>query len=255
MQAVGELMSITGPRDGEPHKAGVALVDVLTGKDAVAAILAALLHPQRTGEGQRVSVDLMSSLLSALVNQASATLTTGESPSRMGNRHPSIAPYEALRCRDALLAVAVGNDAQFRVFMDVLGAPAIADDERFASNAQRVAHREELVALLEGCLARRDAADWEAELISVGIACGRINDVAGAMSYAERLGLAPLVPMPDGRVPQVRSPLILRGTGLAASVAPPSLGQHDQLVRARLRRSAPEGDQEPSPTLEGEDAS
>jgi formyl-CoA transferase len=113
VQALGGLMSITGPPDGEPTKVGVALVDVLTGKDAVIGILAALRERETSGRGQRVEVNLLSSLLGSLVNQTSAFLTTGTSPGRMGNRHPSIAPYETLRCRDGLIAVACGNDAQF----------------------------------------------------------------------------------------------------------------------------------------------
>src|SRR5690606_24412828 len=140
-QAVGGLMHITGDADGEAMKAGVALVDVLTGKDAVIGILAALRRRELTGRGSRIEVNLLSSLQSALVNQVSAQLGTGKEPSRMGNRHPSIAPYEVLRCADAPLAVACGNDAQFVRMTRELGVPELADDSRFARNVDRVAHR------------------------------------------------------------------------------------------------------------------
>ena len=145
VQAMGGLMSITGDPDGEPRKVGVALVDVLTGKDAVIGILAALAARARTGQGEHVQVDLLSSLLGGLVNQAAGYLTTGRSPGRLGNAHPSIAPYETLRCADGLLAVACGNDEQFRRLVSVLGSPALAADPRFATNGDRVGHRGELV--------------------------------------------------------------------------------------------------------------
>jgi len=131
VQALGGLMSITGEPDGEPTKAGVALVDVLTGKDATIGILAALQERERSGRGQRIEVNLLSSLLGSLANQASSYLTTGDAPGRMGNRHPSIAPYETLRCADGMLAVACGNDDQFARICGVLDRPDLADDARF----------------------------------------------------------------------------------------------------------------------------
>ncbi|MCW2994623.1 MAG: L-carnitine dehydratase/bile acid-inducible protein, partial [Conexibacter sp.] len=160
VQALGGLMSITGEPDGEPQKVGVALVDVITGLFASTGILAALRHRERTGEGQRVEVDLLSSLLAALVNQGSAYTLAGAVGRRMGNAHPSIAPYELLPTGDGDLVLAVGNDKQFGALCVVLGAPALADDARFATNAARVAHREELRTALIALLAARGAADW-----------------------------------------------------------------------------------------------
>ncbi|HWI72461.1 MAG TPA: CoA transferase, partial [Baekduia sp.] len=152
VQALGGLMSITGEADGEPQKVGVALVDVVTGLFAAVGILAALRHRERTGEGQRVEVDLLSSLLAALVNQGSAYTLAGAVAGRMGNAHPSIAPYELLPTGEGDLVLAVGNDKQFAALCGVLGALALADDARFATNGARVAHRDalrtELVALL-----------------------------------------------------------------------------------------------------------
>lgn len=141
VQALGGLMSITGSPEGPPTKVGVALVDVLTGKDAALGIMAALRQREATGRGQHVEVNLLSSLLASLVNQMSGMLATGAPPGRMGNQHPSIAPYETLRCEDAYLAVAIGNDGQFRRLADALGLVGLAEDERFATNAQRVANR------------------------------------------------------------------------------------------------------------------
>ncbi|MCW2983922.1 MAG: CoA transferase, partial [Conexibacter sp.] len=142
VQAVGGLMSITGEAGGEPQKVGVALVDVVTGLFAAVGILAALRHRERTGAGQRVEVDLLSSLLAGLVNQGSAYTLAGAVAGRMGNAHPSIAPYELLPAGAGELVLAVGNDKQFAALCAVLGAPALAADARYATNGARVAHRE-----------------------------------------------------------------------------------------------------------------
>ncbi|MER7078374.1 CaiB/BaiF CoA transferase family protein [Saccharopolyspora kobensis] len=234
VQALGGLMSITGEADGPPMKAGVALVDVLTGKDAALGIMAALRHREATGEGQHVEVNLLSSLLASLVNQMSGLLTTGTAPRRMGNRHPSIAPYETLRCEDAFLAVAVGNDGQFRKLCGALGLLGLPDDERFATNAQRVAHRDELVRQLENVLGARTAADWQERLQGLGIACGQVNDLAQAVHYAESLGLRPLVDPGDGATMQVRMPIDFSAHGSAEVTPPPLLGEHGKEVLAWL---------------------
>jgi formyl-CoA transferase len=238
VQAIGGLMSITGSATGEPAKVGVAVVDVLAGKDAVVGILAALRHRDATGVGQRVEVDLMSSLLSGLVNQASGYLAAGTDPQRLGNRHPSIAPYEMLRCSDGLLAVAVGNDGQFARFVEALRAPGLASDTRFATNAARVANRDELAQLLEQQLATSSAREWEQRIRAAGIACGRVNTIGKAIAYADKLGLEPLVDVGDGRLPQVRSPIRLSATPSGRPVAPPSLGQHTDEVKRWLNAAS-----------------
>ncbi|MFC7344317.1 CaiB/BaiF CoA transferase family protein [Saccharopolyspora griseoalba] len=230
VQALGGLMSITGEPGRQPMKVGVAVVDVLTGKDAAMGILAALRHRDRTGRGQHVEVNLLSSLLGSLANQTSSLLATGASPQRMGNRHPSIAPYETLRCEDALLAVAVGNDAQFRALCQALGLVSLADDERFATNAQRVANREELVRSLENVLGARTAADWQRRLTSAGIACGQVNDLAGAVHLAETLGLEPIVEPGGGAAVQIRNPIDFSEHGSAGASPPPQLGEHTKEV-------------------------
>jgi crotonobetainyl-CoA:carnitine CoA-transferase CaiB-like acyl-CoA transferase len=218
VQAVGGLMSCTGA-PGEPTKAGVALVDVITGLHAMAGILAALRHRDRTGEGQLVEVSLLSSLLSALVNQSAGYVMAGVVPQPMGNRHPSITPYEVFQARDRDIVLAVGNDRQFVQLCRVLEIP---DDPRFTTNERRVAHREELAKEINARLATRDADDWFAALTDAGVPCGPINDIAQAVDLADRLGLRPVVQV-EG-TPQVANPIRLSATPATYRSAPPKLG-------------------------------
>jgi crotonobetainyl-CoA:carnitine CoA-transferase CaiB-like acyl-CoA transferase len=232
VQAVGGLMSITGDPDGDPRKVGVALVDVLTGKDAVIGILAALAARQHSGRGEHVQVDLLSSLLGGLVNQAANFLATGVAPGRMGNQHPSIAPYETLRCADGLLAVACGNDGQFLRLVAAIDAPAIGGDPRFATNPLRVANRPALVAALEARLGTDTAAAWEARLAAAGVPAGLVGDIGDAIGRATQAGLAPTVEV--GAARQIRHPIRYRERRTAAPTPPPGLGEHDDLVRGWL---------------------
>ncbi|WP_101434420.1 CaiB/BaiF CoA transferase family protein [Amycolatopsis echigonensis] len=234
VQAMGGLMSVTGAEDGEPAKVGVALVDVLAAKDATIGILAALRAREKTGRGQRVEVNLLSSLLGSMANQASSYLTTGRAPRRMGNSHPSIAPYETLRCKDDVLALACGNDGQFRRLAEVLGVPELADDERFATNAERVRNRPELRAALEQQLGTDTVAAWAARLTEVGVPAGPVGDLADGFKLAESLGLAPTVPVGDDAPPQVRHPIGYSDTPVARYSAPPRLGQHSDEIRRWL---------------------
>jgi crotonobetainyl-CoA:carnitine CoA-transferase CaiB-like acyl-CoA transferase len=230
IQAVGGLMSITGEPDGEPQKVGVAMVDVLAGLFATVGILAALNHRASTGEGQRVDIDLLSCLLAGLVNQASAYTSGGVVPTRMGNRHPSIAPYEALPCADGSLVLAVGNDRQFTALCDVLGAPDMAADERFATNPARVRHREQLRAALTPLLAGRTAADWAHILTGARVPAGVVNDIADAFALAKTLGLDPIADVPRGdgsTVPLCRNPINLSATPPAYRSAPPPLRNNE----------------------------
>ena len=235
VQAVGGLMSITGEPGGPPLKAGVALVDVLTAKDAATGILAALHHRARTGQGQLVEVNLLSSLLGSLVNQASGHLATGRDPGPMGNRHPSIAPYETLACRDgAPLAVAVGNDRQFRALAQALGAPELADDARFARNQDRVQNRTDLIKALEIRLAADTPQAWTGRLAAASVPCGPVNNLSQALELAGRLGLDPVTPVGAGRIPQVASPLRLSATPVTQPSAPPRLDEHGTPLRTWL---------------------
>lgn len=226
VQALGGLMSITGAPDGEPQKVGVALVDVICGLFAGVGILAALAHRERTGEGQRVEVNLLSCLLAALVNQGSAYTVAGEVARRIGNAHPSVAPYELLRTADGELVLAVGTDRQFRALTQVLGCPELAEEERFATNAARVRAREQLRACLESRLSARPAAHWVRALSAVRVPAGEVNDIAAAFALAEELGLDPIVavPGPDGRVTRLtRNPIGLSATPPSYRTAPPPL--------------------------------
>jgi len=230
VQAVGGLMSVTGSPESEPSKVGVALVDVVTGQNAVVGILAALRSRDQTGRGQRVDVNLLSSLLAGLVNQASSTLATGESPQRMGNAHPSIAPYETLRTADGPLALAVGTDKQFASLARVLGVPELSDDSRFSGNANRVAHRVELKTLLEEQLRKKPAVQWAGLLSEAGVPAGKVNSIVEAIQLAADLGLEPVVEIADGSSPrtsrQVANPIQLSETPATYRRLPPLLGEH-----------------------------
>jgi crotonobetainyl-CoA:carnitine CoA-transferase CaiB-like acyl-CoA transferase len=236
VQALGGLMSITGSPDSEPQKVGVALVDVLAGLFASVGILAALRHRDATGEGQRVEVDLLSALLAGLVNQGSAYTIAGVVPGRLGNAHPSISPYELYPTAGGDLVLAVGNDRQFAALCEVLGRPALAQDARFASNGDRVAHRDQLRDALVELLATRPASKWAAALTAARVPAGVVNDVAGAFELAETLGLDPIVaaPVNDGNgdvdgggngdvVALTRNPISLSRTPPSYRSAPPPL--------------------------------
>jgi crotonobetainyl-CoA:carnitine CoA-transferase CaiB-like acyl-CoA transferase len=245
VQAMSGLMSITGPVGGEPTKVGVALVDVLTGLYAASGILAALHARERTGRGQRVDVSLLGSALASLVNQASSFLCTGARPRAMGNRHPSITPYETLATADRPLVVAVGNDGQFARLCRVLGVPGAATDPRFATNADRVTNRDALAELLERALAARGASDWVAALSEAGVPCGLVNDVGEAFALAERLGLEPVAAA--GGIPQVANPIRLSSAPVSYRLAPPALGEHTAEVLGWLA-GPPSGDPGAVPT-------
>ena len=222
VQAVGGLMSITGSSPDEPVKVGVALVDVLTGLHATVGIIAALHERQRSGVGQRVDVNLLSSLLSGLVNQSSGYVGAGFVPHIMGNRHPSIAPYESYPTADSPMVIAVGNDRQFRACAEVLGCPEWADDARFATNPARVEHRQELFDVMCAQLSTRGAEDWFTALTDAGVPSGPIHDIAGAFALADRLGLEPVADA--GGEPTVANPITLSRTPTSYRLGPPPLG-------------------------------
>ncbi|MEN0137699.1 MAG: CoA transferase [Rhodococcus sp. (in: high G+C Gram-positive bacteria)] len=234
IQAVGGLMSITGPEPGVPTKVGVAVVDIITGLHAAVGILAALRHRDRSGEGQQVEVNLLSSLLSALANQTSGYVGAGVVPHAMGNRHPSIAPYEVFETGDRPLVLAVGNNRQFASLVQVLGVPELAGDERYATNTQRVAHREQLVRDITEALSANSADVWFEKLTEQGVPCGPLNDIADAVALAERLGLTPVVEIDDPRrdrpVRQVANPIRLSATPASYRSAPPLLGEDTPAV-------------------------
>jgi crotonobetainyl-CoA:carnitine CoA-transferase CaiB-like acyl-CoA transferase len=224
VQALGGLMSITGERDGPPLKVGVALVDVIAGLFAAVGILAALEHRRQSGEGQRVEVDLMSSLLAALVNQSAAYTVAGEVPARLGNRHPSIAPYESFETGAGQLVIACGNDRQFAGLCEALGLDGIAADARFATNSARVHNVEELAARIEAALSSRSAVEWAQELSRRRVPAGVVNDIGAAFRFAAEIGLDPIVTIPreDGTgIDLPRNPIRLSATPASYRSAPP----------------------------------
>lgn len=237
-QAVGGLMSITGQEDGPATKVGVPLVDVLTGLHACIGILAALEARRSTGRGQRVEVNLLSSLIASLINQGSAFANTGFVPRAMGNHHPSVVPYETLRTADGLIAVAAGNDTQFQSLCSLLALPELADDERFRVNAVRVQHRSELVTALEGALASGTTAEWVEKMNGAGVPCGPINDIGAAFELANRLELDPVTIMHSvagASIAQLTNPIRLSETPPRYTLPPPPLGADDQAILQWLR--------------------
>lgn len=247
VQALGGLMSITGEADGSPMKTGVAIVDILTAKDVTIGVLAALTARNTAGPGLglgcQLEVNLLSSLQGALANQGQAFLGAGGIPTRMGNAHPSIAPYELLACADESLAIACGNDSQFRSILAVLGLSEFADDKRFVSNPARVENRGELVALLESRLTTAPVARWQQALTAAGVPVGRVNTIAEGISLAESLGLAPTIEVQDasGTVvgTQLRNPITWLPAISPRVSAPPLLGEHNASVREWLASGVP----------------
>jgi crotonobetainyl-CoA:carnitine CoA-transferase CaiB-like acyl-CoA transferase len=240
VQAMSGLMSLTGDPNGEPYRAGISVFDVMAGLHSTIGILAALHHRDRTGEGQNIETSLMASAMSGLVNQTSAYVAGGVIPFRMGNAHPSLFPYEALPTKDDDLIITAGNNAQFRKLCAVLGVPQLADDERFADNADRTRLREELRPLLVEQLKTRSAEEWFEKLNEAGVPNGPINTIKQGVEYAQKLGLEPVVQVGTGTktVPGVRNPITFSATPARYDLAPPELGEHTAEIRAWLAAGA-----------------
>lgn len=232
LQAMSGLMSVTGEDDGRPLKVGAPLIDVMCGLYATIGVVSALGARERDGHGQRVEVSLMDTALAGLLNQASAHVAAGVVPGRLGNRHPSISPYETFAAADGEFAVAGGNDAIFARLCGVIGRPELVTDERFATNTARLTNRDELAAELEAVFATASTAEWVRRCSEAGVPAGPINDLGQAFAFAEDLGLQP-VDETDG-VRTVRSPLRLGATPTTVRRRPPRLGEHSDEIRAWL---------------------
>lgn len=234
LQAETGFMSITGEPEGAPMKLGVAFVDLATGSSAVQAVLAALIARGRTGRGQHLDISLHHCGLQFLANVASGHLNTGKTPGRFGNAHPSIVPYQLFACADGYVALAVGNDGQFRALCtQVLEHPELAEDTRFLTNELRVTNREALIALLDAALAPLMLSDLIAALEAAGVPGGRVYDVAEAFASpeAQARGVTTDLSHPSlGQVRTVASPLRMSDTPVVAHSAPPELGQHSHEV-------------------------
>ncbi len=233
IQGLGGLMSVTGERDdlpgGGPQKVGVAVADLFTGMYATSAIVAALFHRERTGQGQHIDIALLDAQVAMLANLSAAYLASGRVPGRMGNAHQAIVPYQVFKASDAFLIVAVGNDAQFARFCEVAGLDPLPADPRYATNSGRVAHRDELVAIIAARLATRPAGEWLAALEGAQVPCGPINDLAQVFEDPQVLHrgmLAKLAHPVAGEVKVVANPVRFSATPARSESAPPLLGQH-----------------------------
>jgi len=243
IQAVGGLMSITGEPEatdeghtaGGPQKVGVAVADLFTGLYAVIGIQAALAQRQQTGLGQHVDMALLDVQVAMLGNQALNYLVSGTSPSRMGNAHPNIVPYQVFATANGHLSLAVGNDGQFTALCKVLGTEALATDPRFATNQQRVSHRAELIPLLEEAFAKQPTAHWLEGLEAAGVPVAPIQSVEEVFAHpqVQHRQMALSMPHPTaGSAPGVASPIKFAGQPQALPTAPPTLGQHTSQVLA-----------------------
>jgi len=233
VQGIGGFMSITGERDGVPgggpQKAGVAIADLATGLYSTIAVLAALAHRDRTGVGQYIDMALLDVQVALLANTP---------PVRWGNAHPNIVPYQTFQTSDGWIIVAVGNDGQFRKFVEAGGRPELADDERFATNPARVRHRDTLVPILAEMVKTRSKTAWIDALEAAGVPCGPINDLAEVFANEQVVarGMEVALPHPCGAdVKLVRNPVRMSATPPDARTAPPLLGAHtDDVLRDML---------------------
>jgi formyl-CoA transferase len=244
IQAEGGLMGTTGPVEGPPYRVGVPIVDITAGMFASSATLAALRARDRTGEGQLVDVSLLDASAALLTNVASNYLVGGESPRRLGNAHPNIAPYEAFQARDHWFALAAANQRQWAILCGVIGRPDLEDDPRFATNEARVSNRPALLEALGDVFVERDAAEWLAELSESGLPCGPINTVADVFQHtqAEARGLALATEHPTaGLVRTTGFPYEFSRTPAQVHQPPPLLGEHTHdVLTGLLGYAAPE---------------
>jgi crotonobetainyl-CoA:carnitine CoA-transferase CaiB-like acyl-CoA transferase len=228
IQAEAGLMSVTGEPEGQPQKVGVAVTDLMTGVYATTAILAALFERSRTGLGRVIDAALFDVQVAMLANQASNALIGGKAPSRMGNAHPNIVPYQVFATADGHMVLAVGNDSQFAKFCACAGHPDVALDARYASNPARVAHRQELVPMIEAWTRTRSTAAWVAALDAAGVPCAPILNIDQVMQHPHVLARA-MVPTPaPGQPPTVAQPMLFDGQRPMSTVAPPLLGNSSE---------------------------
>jgi glutaryl-CoA transferase len=229
VQARGGVMGITGQPGGEPTKVGVAIADIVCGLFASNAILAALHRRSVTGEGARIEVPLFESTLGWLANRGQEYLTSGEDTGLIGNAHPSIVPYQTFDAEDKPLVVAVGNNTQFANLCKVIGRPELAEDERFATNPDRVANREALISELQREFGERPADEWADELRAAGVPSGPVNTLADVLADEHLLGSGMLQELNHpsaGHIEMLASPILIEGERLSIRRPPPTLGQH-----------------------------
>jgi crotonobetainyl-CoA:carnitine CoA-transferase CaiB-like acyl-CoA transferase len=235
VQAEGGLMSITGAADGPPYRLGVAITDIVTGMFAAQGITLALFARARTGRGQLVDVAMLDSTAALLTYQAASCFATGRSPARMGNRHPTIVPYETFAAADGDFVLAVGNDDQWRRFCAIAGLESLATDVRFAANRDRVENYHVLRPLLDERLATRTTGEWIAALMAAGVPCGAVRDVSEVLDDPQLEARSMVTTVDHAALGPVRLlgvPIKLSATPGAVRSAPPTLGQHtEQILR------------------------
>ena len=239
MQGEGGLMSITGAADGPPFRLGVAIADIVSGMFAAQGITLALFARERTGRGQQVDIGMLDSVAALLTYQAAIYFATGSAPSRMGNRHPTIVPYETFSAADGEFVLAVGNDDQWRRLCE---AADIEDDGRFATNRARVTRYEVLKPMLDERLRRRTRADWIARLAAAGVPCGSVRDLREVFADAQLAARDMVATVNHPAIGSLRllgAPIKLSATPASVRTAPPMLGQHtDAVLRTDLGMSA-----------------
>jgi crotonobetainyl-CoA:carnitine CoA-transferase CaiB-like acyl-CoA transferase len=231
IQARAGIMGITGFPDGEPTKVGVAIADIVCGLHAASAILAALHRRERSGEGARIEVPLFESTLSWLANRGQEYLVSGEDTGRMGNAHPTIVPYQTFDASDKKIAIAVGNDAQFARLCEVLGRKDLAENERYATNPERVENREELVEALQREFLGRTADEWIEKIRDAGVPCGPVNTLADVFTdeHVSSSGILQDIEHPAaGMLKMLASPVLVDGERPPIRRPPPTLGQHTE---------------------------
>jgi len=243
VQAEGGLMSLTGPGDGDPYRLGVAIADIAAGMFAAQGISLALLVRERTGKGQFVDISMLDAVASLLTYQAGIYFTTGRTPTRMGNRHPSIAPYDTVAAEDGTLVLAVGNDSQWRTFCRVAGLSSMAEDERFATNAGRVEHYDQMRPLIARVMRTRSRQEWIDRLVPAGVPCAAVrglDEVLADPQLAAREMIQSVPHSTAGPVKVLGLPIKLSGTPGAVDSPPPRLGEHTVSVLQNVLGLAPE---------------
>ncbi|PJF21860.1 MAG: CoA transferase [Phototrophicales bacterium] len=237
IQAMSGLMSITGNPNDEPHKVGVAVSDVFTALYACNAILAALRHAERTGEGQHIDMALLDSQIAALVNIGSNFLISGKNPPRYGNQHQNIVPYQVFHAADGAFVLAVGNDRQFEALCNLINRPDLYADSRYSTNPARVINRDSLIETLSNIFKRRSVNDWVDELLRLNIPVGHINTIEEALTdeHIKARGMIESVTLSNGEtVPLIHSPLHLSATPPSIRYPPPLLGEHTNEIIQEL---------------------
>ena len=243
LQAEGGMMSITGPIEGPPSRAGIPIIDITSGMFAATAILAALRGRDLTGEGQLVDISLFDSHVALLTNVASNYLVGGRPPSRLGNAHPNLVPYDAFSARDGWFIVGVANEKQWGILCNVLARPDMKTDSRFAANRDRVTNREVLVTELNQIFSQRDANDWLAELTKAGLPCGRINSIPEVFTHPQAQARSMTLESEHpsaGTVKLPGFPYKFSNTPAEIHKPPPMLGEHTEEVLTSLLNYPPE---------------